>query len=131
MGHWPLLLALQRYDVLQISGAAIGLGLFLPRPYVVFPTGGDLFISPFEENPFGLLMRAGYRRGKFIFFFGTKYSPFFLRLKLSAPVSFPPLIIYTDGFFTAEKTPGPKKKPKTFGGGPFFFCLCGRFLGVR
>lgn len=98
MGHWPYLLAMGRYDLVQFSGAPISMGLFCPKPYVVFPTGSDLFISPFEETPLGMLMRSGYRRARHVLACETNYPEYLERLGLSVPYTFTPLMIDTETY---------------------------------
>jgi glycosyltransferase involved in cell wall biosynthesis len=98
MGHWPYLLAMSRYDVIQLSGAPISMGLFCPKPYVVFPTGSDLFISPFEETMLGMLMRAGYRSARHLLVCETNYPDYLSRLDLTAPQTFAPMMVDTDTY---------------------------------
>ncbi len=96
MGHWPYLLAMQRYDVVQLSGAAISMGALCPKPYVIYPTGGDLFISPFEDTVFGLLMRSGYRHAGHLLLGEASFFGYCDRLMLSAPRTFAPFMIDTE-----------------------------------
>ena len=98
MGHWAYLLAMKRYDVVQFSGAPISLGPFCSRPYVVFPTGSDLFIAPFEQTMLGLLMRAGYRLSAHLLVCEPNYPSYLYRLDLLAPRSFTPLMVDTDTY---------------------------------
>lgn len=41
MGHWPALLAMKRYDVVQLAGPLADLGFFCPRPHVLCPRDED------------------------------------------------------------------------------------------
>jgi glycosyltransferase involved in cell wall biosynthesis len=102
MGHWPYLLAMKRYDVIQFSGAPISLGIFCPKPYVVFPTGSDLFITPFQETLFGLLMRAGYRYAQQLLLCEINYPKYLNRLDPSLVYSFAPLMIDTDCYLSSD-----------------------------
>jgi glycosyltransferase involved in cell wall biosynthesis len=92
MGHWPYLLAMNAYDIVQLSGAAISLGIFCPKPYVVFPTGSDLYISPFQETLFGLLMRCGYRRAQKLMVCESTYPAYLKRLGIEHPDTTPMLV---------------------------------------
>lgn len=95
MSHWPLLLAMKDYDVIQLSSGAISLGPFCPKPYVVFPTGGDLFSSPFEETFPGFLMRAGYLGADHVLLCETNYPGYLDRLSNTRLRSYSPLMLDT------------------------------------
>ncbi len=112
MGHWPLLLAMRRYDTVQLSGAAISLGPFSPRPVVVFPTGSDLFLSPFEEDLFGMLMRAGFRSARSLLLCETNYARYLDRLQTSGRRAFAPMMVDTDTY-----TPGSAEELRHRWGG--------------
>jgi glycosyltransferase involved in cell wall biosynthesis len=101
MGHWPYLLAMKRYDVVQFSGAPISLAPFCPRPFVVFPTGSDLWVSPFEESVFGLLVRAGYRGAAHVLACEPAYAGHLRRMQRGS-FSPAPMMIDTDRYL-----PGP------------------------
>lgn len=123
MGHWPAIVALKSYDVALLSAEAISLGAFCPCPYVAFPTGGDLFISPFEENLFGLLMRAGYRGAGWVIAGEPNYPEFLMRLGVNA-WSYLPVIIDTDRY-----APGPAEEIRSswrnaLGGERFILGAC-------
>ncbi len=60
--HLELLRHMNEADVLQVSGNAIGLASFLDKPYVTFPFGGDLYITPFTDNIHGWHQVQGFRR---------------------------------------------------------------------
>ncbi len=98
MGHWPLLETLRDYDVVFLSGAAITLGAFSPRPFVVFPTGGDLHITPFEENLSGFLTRAAYRSAGHVLICETDYPRYVERLDTAVMRSFSPLMLDTETY---------------------------------
>lgn len=83
--HWPLLQALSRYDSVQLSMGALVLGVFCPRPFVVCPVGGDLYLSPFEETVFGLLIRAAYRNASEIIVPEVDYGEYLTRLGVRRP----------------------------------------------
>lgn len=124
MGHWPYLLAMKQYDVIQFSGASISMGLFCPKPYVVFPTGGDLFTGPFEETVLGLLMRAGYRRARHVIVCEPNYPAYLDRLDVRAPRTYIPLMVDTDTY-----TPGVGEAVRTWwkqevGGERFLLGVC-------
>jgi glycosyltransferase involved in cell wall biosynthesis len=97
MGHWPALIALKDYDVALLSAEAISLGAFCPCPFIAFPTGGDLFISPFEENLFGLLMRSGYRCAGWVIAGEPNYPEYLMRLGVNA-WSYLPAIVDTERY---------------------------------
>jgi len=83
MGHWPYLLALRQYDLVQFSGGAMALAIFIAQPFVILPTGNDLFTSPFEETVNGLLIRAAYRNAQDILTCDTSYPVYLKRLGVS------------------------------------------------
>ncbi len=112
MGHWPLLLAMSRYDTVQLSGAAISLAAFSPRPVVVFPTGSDLFLSPFGEDLFGLLMRAGFRAARSVLLCETNYGRYLDRLQAGGRRAFAPMMVDTDTY-----APGPAEEVRRRWGG--------------
>lgn len=124
MGHWPYLLAMKRYHVVQFSGAPIGLGPFCPHPYVVFPTGSDLFISPFEETVLGLRMRTGYRQASHLMVCETNYFEYLDRLELRAPRSFAPLMIDTDTYGPGSAADVRARWIRQVGGERFVLSVC-------
>ncbi|MDP4092263.1 MAG: glycosyltransferase [Bacillota bacterium] len=124
MGHWPYLLSMARYDIVQLSGAPISMGIFCPKPYVVFPTGGDLFISPFEENLFGFLMRAGYKSARKLLFCETNYPEYIRRLNVNAECRFAPMMIDTDTYSPGEQENIRKQWCSKNGGRRFILSVC-------
>lgn len=124
MGHWPYLLQMQRYDVIQFSGAAISMAPFCPRPYVVFPTGGDLFISPFEETLFGLLVRAGYRGASSIVFCEVNYPQYLDRFAADRPRRFVPMMVDTDTYCPGEEAEERGRWQAHVGGERFLLNVC-------
>jgi len=66
IGHWSYLEAMNDYDVVVLSGPAIQMGPFCPKPYVIFPTGGDLLISPYDQNVVGYMFKLSYLMAKSI-----------------------------------------------------------------
>ena len=124
MGHWPYLLAMKRYDVIQLSGPAISMGAFCPRPYVVFPTGGDLFISPFEETVFGLLMRTGYRNAGHLLLGDASYFGYCDRLALTAQRTFAPFMINTEVYAPGQSDDVRARWMHKVGGKRFVLNVC-------
>ena len=123
MGHWPLILSMARYDVVQLSAAAISMGIFSPRPTVVFPTGSDLFLSPFGEDLFGLLVRAGYRGAHHILICNTNYGRYLDRLGITANRSFAPMMIDTDTYSPGD-APALRSRWARGGGEMFAVQIC-------
>ena len=64
LGHRDMLSQMDAFDVLQVSGNAIGLASVCGKPYVTFPFGGDLYITPFDDNQQGWLQTEGFRRAE-------------------------------------------------------------------
>ena len=124
MAHWPMLLAMQRYDVVQLSGAHIALGPFCPKPYVVFPTGSDLFISPFEESLTGLLQRTGYRSADHVLLCETNYPAYLDRIDQGGPRSFSPLMVDTDAYAPGTADALRAKWSSAVGGTRFLVSVC-------
>lgn len=62
MSHVELLKLFSTVDVLHVSGSHIGLASYTKKPYVTFPFGGDLFITPFEDNEQGWMQARGFRK---------------------------------------------------------------------
>jgi glycosyltransferase involved in cell wall biosynthesis len=124
MGHWPSLVALSRYDVIQLSGSAISLGPFCPKPYVVFPTGSDLFVSPFQETLFGLLMRAGYRGAAHVLICETNYPAYLDRLAMTCPRSFAPMMIDTVTYAPGDSQQVRQQWRERSGGERFLYSVC-------
>lgn len=124
MGHWPCLAWMKRYDVMHLSMAQIELGPFCPRPYVIQPAGGELYITAFEETLFGLLIRAGFRAAANFLIGATDYAGFLDRLGVNAPRTFLPLAMDTDLF-----APGPRDEvrhhwQRSIGGSRFVLNVC-------
>jgi acetyltransferase-like isoleucine patch superfamily enzyme/glycosyltransferase involved in cell wall biosynthesis len=124
MGHWPYIVAMARYDVIQFSGASICMAPFCPRPYVVFPTGGDLFTSPFEETIFGLLMRAGYRGAAHLLVCETNYPEYLDRLATSSPRTFAGLMMDTDTYSPGDGADERARWQRAIGGERFVLGVC-------
>lgn len=123
MGHWPYLLAMSRYDVVQFSGAAISMAPFSPRPTVVFPTGSDLWISPFEDSVFGLLVRAGYRGAVHVLACEPAYAGHLRRLE-RATFSAAPMMIDTDRYAPGDGSAIRHKWISRSGGSRFLLAAC-------
>ena len=124
MGHWPFLVSMQRYDIVQLSAASIMMGSFSPCHHVVMPTGSDLFISPFEESFQGLLFRAGYTTAKHIIPSGTNYPEYLMRLCPSVPATFLPMIVDTDIYIPGDEPEIRKKWVDCVGGRLFLLGVC-------
>lgn len=96
MAHWGYIRAMNDYDVVMLSMSCIMLGAFSPKPTVVLPLGGDLYIRAFDGDPTGLLFRAGFRQAGHLALPETDYFAYVERLQTRAPRSFLPLIVDTD-----------------------------------
>lgn len=96
MGQWDYLKAMADYDVVHLSMWPICLGQFSPRPTVICPLGGDLYITGFEQNLQGLICRAGFRMADHIQVCETDYPAFLDRMEANEPRSFLPLMVDTD-----------------------------------
>jgi hypothetical protein len=123
MGHWPYLLAMAPFDVVQFSGAPISLAPFCPRPTVVFPTGSDLWISPFEESLFGLLMRAGYRGAAHVLVCQLAYAGHLDRLQRGS-WSAAPMMIDTERYAPGVADKLRQQWASTSGGTRFLLSAC-------
>jgi glycosyltransferase involved in cell wall biosynthesis len=123
MGHWPYLLAMKRYDLVQFSGAPISMAAFCPKTYVVFPTGSDLWISPFEESIFGLLVRAGYRGAGHVLACEPAYAGHLRRLQL-ASFSAAPMMVDTDRYVPGESAEVRDGWLRKSGGRRFLLATC-------
>lgn len=62
ISHLEMLENMNNMDVLHVSGIMIGVASFLKKPYVTFPFGGDLYITPLEDNLRGWFQVQGFRR---------------------------------------------------------------------
>ena len=124
MGHWPYLLAMKRYDVIQFSGAPLCMGPFCPRPFVAFPTGSDLFIAPFEETTFGLQIRCGYRAASHLLVCETNYPAYLHRLAPPAPQTFVPLMIDTETYALGSGGDLRVRWARAVGGSRFLLGVC-------
>ncbi|MEW5758337.1 MAG: glycosyltransferase [Candidatus Omnitrophota bacterium] len=60
--HLDLLKLYKTVDLIHASGSHIAIASFTNKPYVTFPFGGDLFITPFEDNESGWMQARGFRR---------------------------------------------------------------------
>ncbi len=124
MGHWPYLQAMRQYDVIQFSGASISMAPFCPRPYVVFPTGGDLFISPFEETAPGLLFRAAYRNAAGIAVCEVNYPEYLDRVAPGQPRYFVPMMVDTETYCPGEEPEIRSRWQDAVGGEHFALGVC-------
>lgn len=124
MGHWPYLLAMARYDVVQLSGAPMALEIFCPTPSVVFPTGSDLFISPFEETFLGLLARAGFRRADHVIVCEPNYPEYLDRLRAGQGRTYLPLMVDTEIYCPGSGDVVRERWKKHIGGSIFILAVC-------
>lgn len=124
MGYWPMLLAMKSYDVVQLSGAAMLLAPFSPKPYVVFPTGGDLFITPFQESMLGLLCRAAYKGADHVLLCETNYPRYLERIEATRLRSFSPLMMDTVAYSPGDSEPLRAKWRAAVGGERFAVGVC-------
>lgn len=125
MGHWPYIRAMKRYDLVQFSGAAMQVAMFCPRPYFVFPTGSDLFISPFQESMLGFLMRYAYRNATGIAIAEINYPQYLDRLiPRHLPRHFSPILVDTDTYSAQAASELRAKWHEQIGGKLFVLCIC-------
>ncbi len=89
------LAAMRQYDILLVSGIAVQTAPFVGKPYVGFPHGGDLYESPFREDTFGKLTRAGWRRAHANVFSGGHFFRYGRILGLQN-TTYIPILIDTD-----------------------------------
>lgn len=102
MGQWNYIKTMNDYDVVHLSTWPVVLGVFCPKPYVVGPLGGELYVTAFQEDVQGLLCRAAFRSADRISIPETDYPNYLDRLETLAPRSFMPLMVDTDVY-----QPGP------------------------
>ena len=100
----PYLQAIRRHELLLASGPAIAMAPFAEIPFVTFATGGDLYITPFENHHLARLMRAGWRRANAHVFSGAHFYRFAEDLGLSNIV-YIPVLVDTDRY-----APSPDRK---------------------
>lgn len=124
MGHWPYIVAMRDYDIVQFSMFPICLGPFCPRPYVVFPVGGDLYQTPFEQTVLGLLTRAAYRGACQILVCETDYPAYLDRLDIPAQRTFLPLLFDTDTYCPGSQAETRRQWSAVRGGERFLFSVC-------
>jgi len=124
MGHWPYLAAMQPYDAIQFSGASIAMAAFSPKPYVVFPTGGDVFLSPFEENLMGLIMRAAYRGAACIALCQVNYAQYLDRFAAGRTRLFAPMMADTDTYCPGEEPAVRARWREAVGGERYVLNVC-------
>jgi glycosyltransferase involved in cell wall biosynthesis len=86
---------------------------------VVFPTGGDLFISPFEENVPGLMVRAAYRGAAAVAFCEVNYPEYLDRIAPGRPRYFVPMMIDTETYRPGEE-PAIRARWQAAAGGQFY-----------
>lgn len=95
MGHWPYIESAGKYHAVQLSAAALSVAPFLPNPTIAFPTGSDLFISPFEENLLGFLIRAAYRSAAHVSIAEVNYGEYLDRIGACPRRTYVPIMIDT------------------------------------
>ena len=124
MGHWPYIRAMNDYDVVHLSMWPICLGIFSPKPYVVCPLGGELFITAFEEDVQGLMFRASFRGASHLAVAETNYSAYLDRLETRSPRTFLPLIVDTDMYTDGAEIELRRTWRESTGGKYFLFSVC-------
>ncbi len=125
MGHWDLLLEMKRYDIVMLSSAAMALGPFAPCPFVVYPTGGDLFMSPFDETSLeGMLIRAAYARCQRIFLGGPVWATYLRRLGVFDKDVRVHQLLDTTVYRPGEELSLRAKWKSEVGGSLFILCVC-------
>lgn len=124
MGHWPYIEAAGKYDVIQFSAAALSVIPFLPNPTIAFPTGSDLFISPFEENLLGFLIRAAYRSAAHVSIAEVNYGEYLDRIGACPRRTFVPIMIDTETNRPGEGAEVRKSWQSRVGGDKFILGVC-------
>lgn len=124
MGHWNYIAAMNDYDVVQLSMWPVLLGSFCPKPYVVCPLGGELYISAFQEDAGGLLFRAGFRGAAHLSVPETDYPAYLDRLETRAPRTFMPLCVDTDVYVPGTDEAMRAAWQEEVGGTRFLLSVC-------
>jgi acetyltransferase-like isoleucine patch superfamily enzyme len=91
---------------------------------VVFPTGGDLFISPFEETLPGLMVRAAYRGADAIAFCEVNYPEYLDRVAPGRPRYFVPMMVDTETYRPGEEPAIRARWQAVAGGQCFLLSVC-------
>lgn len=95
--HRDLLRHYNSVDILHVSGLHIGVASFTNKPYVTFPFGGDLFITPFEDNEAGWMQNRGFKNADRHIASGKVMLQFMETLGISkSKIDLLPLMIDTD-----------------------------------
>ena len=124
MGHWNYIAAMNDYDVVQLSMWPVLLGAFCPKPYVVCPLGGELYISAFQEDVGGLLFRTGFRGAAYISVPETDYPAYLDRLETRVPRTFMPLLVDTDVYVAGTDEALRAAWQTQVGGTRFLLSVC-------
>jgi glycosyltransferase involved in cell wall biosynthesis len=124
MGHWNYIRAMNDYDVVVVSMSAIMLAVFSPKPVVVCPLGGDLYIRAFDEDVTGLLFRAAFRKAAHLSVPETDYFAYLDRIETKAVRSFMPLIVDTDVYCPGEEPELRAQWQARIGGQHFLLGVC-------
>jgi glycosyltransferase involved in cell wall biosynthesis len=124
MGHWPYIEAAGKYDAVQLSAAALSVAPFLPNPTITFPTGSDLFISPFEENLLGFLIRAAYRSAAHISIAEVNYGEYLDRIGACSRRTYVPIMIDTVTNQPGDSADVRSAWQKAVGGDKFILGVC-------
>lgn len=124
MGHWPYIKAMNDYDVVHLSMWPICLGVFSPKPYVVCPLGGDLFISAFEQTVQGLMFRGSFRGASHVMVAETNYPQYLDRLECKSPRTFLPLLVDTETYSDEVDEELRSKWRSNVGGANFILSVC-------
>lgn len=124
MGSWPYIQAMNDYDVVVLSMSAIMFGAFSPKPTVICPLGGDLYLRAFEQNVVGLMFRAGFRQAAHLSVCETDYFAYLDRLGARASRDFMPLIVDTDVYRPGEEPETRAGWTAQVGGERFLLGVC-------
>ncbi len=124
MGSWPYIQAMNDYDVVMVSMSAIYLAPFSPKPFVLCPLGGDLYLRSFEQDTVGLLFRTAFRQAAHLSLPETDYFTYVERLATTAPRSFMPLIVDTDVYAPGEERDLRARWQTQVGGERFLLGVC-------
>lgn len=124
MGSWPYIQAMNDYDIVMVSMSAMYLVPFSPKPFVLCPLGGDLYIRSFEENIVGLLFRTAFRKASHIAVCETDYFSYIDRIETAAPRSFLPLVVDTDIYGAGQEEMLRAEWKARIGGEKFLLGVC-------
>lgn len=102
IGHFDIWKGMNESDVLHVTGNMIGLASLTNKPYVTFPFGGDLYITPFQNHKQGWLQVQGFRRAEMHIASGKLMVDYLLRLGIiKEKIALLPLMFDTDEYAPA------------------------------